>query len=165
MGSLSSLPATQRSYNYGPFVVPTRYIALPFKAPRIDNLVAHDSRIDRESVGTFCGSPIFSMDEKGMDADVLAAVYVNVKVGKKQREEGLVGTTAEILPGEELCTDNIIRRSTTAEAIGYDAFYAQQREKVVNAKEVTLAQARKAAKAGAMITWLQNTALIHQEEA
>jgi hypothetical protein len=165
MGSLSSLPPSQRYQNYGPFVVTPRYIALPFETPRLDNLVAHDSRVNHSDVtGFFCGSPVITMDEEGMDADVIAAVYVNVALGKAQRAEGLDSIPAEVLPGEEICADNIIRRSTTAEAIG-EAFYAQLETNVVNGGRVTLEDAKSLSDEGAMLTWFGTYAVLHGEEA
>jgi hypothetical protein len=42
-----------------------------------------------------------------------------------------IPNTAEVLPGQVICADNIIRRETTAEAKGYDTFKAQNPVKML----------------------------------
>src|SRR5271169_2989551 len=48
--------------------------------------------------------------------------------------------SAEVLPGEEICNDSIVRRSTTAEAMGEAAFQAAQLAQP--GRKVTIEEAR-----------------------
>jgi hypothetical protein len=68
------------------------------------------------AVGSFCGSPIVALNEFAMEVDEVRNLSNRLAVSS--------GTSvpAEILPGEERCADGIIRRITTAEAVGYDVF-------------------------------------------
>lgn len=161
MAKLSNLVASARTANYGPFVPADLRLSVPLETakPRLDNLVAHDSRVDRrEPQGYFCGSPVFTLDKRGMDVDVLVDV-------KRTVDFELAPTfTAEVLPGESICDDNIIRRTTTAESRG-DAFYAQLEGNVENGKKVSLGVARLAASDGKMVTWFKDYALVHEETA
>lgn len=88
---------------------------------KLDNNIAHDIRVLRDNPsGLFCGSPVVSLDEIGMDADVAADQTLRLKFSS--------GTSIppEILPGEERCDDGIIRRTTTAEVIGYDTYHSEE---------------------------------------
>jgi hypothetical protein len=91
--------------------------AADIPSPVLDILIAHDGRMQRDnSVGSFCGAPIVTLDEFGMEVDEVRNLSNRLAVSS--------GTSvpAEILPGEERCADGIIRRITTAEAVGYDVF-------------------------------------------
>jgi hypothetical protein len=68
-------------------------------------------------VGVFCGSPIRTLDKRAVDAMEARDIQRTVL----QKLDG--PNTAELLPGQEICSDNIIRRSTTAEARG-EEFYS-----------------------------------------
>jgi len=74
-------------------------------APKLDNLVAHTSRVQRENVvGTFCQMPIVTLDELGVEVDVA------VDQGIRLRNSSGTSIAPELLPGEVICADNIIRR-------------------------------------------------------
>jgi hypothetical protein len=62
--------------------------------------------------------------------------------------------SAEILPGEELCKDNIIRRTSTVETRGNE--YYKQEHNEDNTKRVSIAEARIASDAGAVVYWRPN---------
>ena len=87
---------------------------------RADVNYSHSKNIG-EQVGEFCGVPIRSYNNFDLELDVALDVQRTVL---RNQAMGCSDTpnTAEILPGEVLCSDNIIRRETTAEAIGYDTF-------------------------------------------
>ena len=159
MAKLSNLVASARTANYGPFVPADLRLSVPLETakPRLDNLIAHDSRRNRnEPLGFFCGSPVFALDKRGMDVDALVDVkrIVDMQIDAPN--------TAEVLPGETICADNIIRRTTTAEHRG-DAFYAQLEENIVDGKLVSTEEARQASQQGAMVTWFKDHAVIHEE--
>ena len=161
MANLSSLVATARTANYGPFVPADLRLSVPLETtkPKLDNLIAHDSRVDRrEPQGFFCGSPVFLLDKRGMDVDALVDA-------KRLVDMQLVyPNTAEVLPGESICDDNVVRRTTTAEHRG-DAFYEQLEENIVEGNSVSLEAARLAAREGAMVTWFKDHAIVHEEVA
>ncbi len=132
---------------------------------KLDNLIASDSRVQRDNVlGYFCNVPIVTLDEIGMDADVLADLNMRLQLSS--------GTSIppEILPGEEICADHIIRRTTTAEAIGYDTYHNQEAIEADTQRE-GINVARLASLAGKLVTWRPNRdvnpatefALVHQE--
>jgi hypothetical protein len=87
---------------------------------RSDVNYSHSKNIG-EAVGSFCGVPINSYNTFDLELDVALeaqrTVLRNQAMGCSDAP-----STAEILPGEMLCADNIIRRVTTAEAAGYDTF-------------------------------------------
>src|SRR5208282_3558556 len=62
--------------------------------------------------------------------------------------------SAEVLPGEEICNDSIVRRSTTAEAMGETAFQAAQLAQP--GRKVTIEEARILMSAGANVMWRPN---------
>lgn len=161
MANLSNLVPSARTANYGPFIPEDLRLSVPMQTekPKLDNLIAHDSRISREEPqGFFCGSPVYTLDTLGMDVDALVDVkrIVDMQID--------TSNTAEVLPGESICGDNIVRRTTTAESKG-EAFYAQLEGNIVNGKKVPLEIAREAAKQGAMVTWFKDYAFVHEEEA
>ena len=87
---------------------------------RSDVNYSHSKNIG-EAVGAFCELPIRSYDNFALELDVALDVQSTVL---RNRAMGCsdIPNTAEIMPGELLCADNIIRRVTTAEAVGYDEF-------------------------------------------
>ena len=87
------------------------HYASDIPSPKLDILFAHHSRIG-EAVGTFCGSPIVKLDELGMEVDRQRDA-VNIIANSS-------GTSipAEVMPGEMICADNVIRRTTTREVTG-----------------------------------------------
>ena len=86
-------------------------------SPKLDLLYAHEDHIQRDgAVGSFCGSPIVALNEFAMEVDEVRNLSNRLAVSSH------TSVPAEVLPGEEVCPDGIIRRLTTAEAVGYDAF-------------------------------------------
>ncbi len=83
-----------------------------------------------EQVGEFCGGPIRSYDNFNLELDVALDVQRTVLRNQAMGCSD-IPNTAEILPGEVLCSDNIIRRETTAEANGYDTFKEQNPVKML----------------------------------
>jgi hypothetical protein len=61
---------------------------------------------------------------------------------------------AEILPGEERCADGIIRRTTTAEAIGYDVFKDRQAMEYDSEVRVSTAHKLQPSTPEEMCAWL-----------
>jgi len=147
-----------------------RYAA-DIPSPVLDILFAHDERMQRDNtVGSFCGAPIVTLDEFGMEVD--REHETNLLCGKPRLyvdsyltpdDEGygklLMSThnsiPAEILPGEERCADGIIRRSTTAEVIGYDTYHNQAAIEA-GQQRVSMADAKQASKDGAMVHYRPN---------
>ena len=117
---------------------------------KLDNNIAHDSRVNRDKpVGAFCDVPIVTLDKLGMDADVLLDLHMRLRFSS--------GTSipAEVMPGESICEDHIIRRTTTAEAIGED-YYLSQELTEANTQRVPIDAARSLSKAGLLISWRPN---------
>ena len=87
---------------------------------RSDVNYSHSKNIG-EAVGNFCELLIRHYDNFDLELDVALDVQSTVL---RNRAMGCsdIPNTAEIMPGELLCADNIIRRVTTAEAVGYDTF-------------------------------------------
>jgi hypothetical protein len=139
------------SWHYGP---PSAMPAMTFAvdSPKLGILIAHQDRVLVEDVhGSFCGQRIVGLDELGMEVDVVRETQRLV--------DSSSGTSipAEILPGEERCADGIIRRVTTTEAMGYDVYHNQEQIEA-GQQHVGLAEARKAAAAGAVVYWRPNRA-------
>ncbi len=132
---------------------------------KLDNNIAHDLRVQRDNVvGHFCGVPIITLDEVGMDVDVVRDQNARLSVSSGQ------SIPPEVLPGEEICSDNVIRRATTAEAIGYDTYHNQAATEAGTERGgITLGKL--AALAGKLIMWRPNRdtnpsteyVLIHEE--
>ena len=78
-----------------------------------------------EQIGSFCDVPIVELDTFEMDVDASLETQRAVQSCKAM---GCSDTpnTAEVLPGEVICVDNIVRRTTTAEYIGYDKYKAER---------------------------------------
>jgi hypothetical protein len=134
---------------------------------KLDNLIAREEHLFPTNLPSFCGVPIQGIDEEQAEVDlVLEEVRLTVKnsTGKS--------IPAEVLPGEEICKDNIIRRSTTAEAVGYDTYYNQEYTER-NTKRVSIGVARLESLAGKLVSWRPNGmtssggeyALVHEEVA
>ena len=87
---------------------------------RRDVTYSHSKNIG-EVLGDFHGVPVQAYDTFDLELDealdVQQTVLCNQVMGCSD-----VPNTAEVLPGEVLCADNMIRRTTTAEASGYDEF-------------------------------------------
>jgi hypothetical protein len=118
---------------------------------KLDIHIAHDSRVLRDNiVGEFCGSPIITLDELGIAADE--------QLDLNRRLKFSTGTSvpAEVLPGEEICSDGIIRRVTTAEAVGYDTYHNQEAIEE-DTLRVTIDSARSFSKGGQMVYWRPNS--------
>ncbi len=118
-------------------------------SPKLDTAYAHNSHIGK-AIGNFCGTPIVNIDEWGIEVDILRDVINRLAFSS--------GTSvpAEVLPGESICSDNIIRRTTTVEAIGYDSYHLNQELTEANTERVPIYAARSFSKAGLLITWRPN---------
>jgi hypothetical protein len=135
---------------------------------KLDSLYTHSKNVGTEKLGEFCGSPIVSLNEKEIDID--RAIDLD-----RTRLSNSLFPSAEtdfviLLPGEVVCEDGVIRRSTSAEAVGYDEFHAFKVP--ADTKKVSIADARLASLAGELVTWRPNRvtgqeefALIHTQEA
>jgi len=112
-----------------------------------------NERVNEDVVGSFCGQRIVTIDALGADADEVADLHLRLMASS--------GTSfpAEVLPGEEVCADGIIRRTTTAEAVGYDTYHNQEQIET-GQKRVSIADARKAAKDGAVVYFRPNRATL-----
>lgn len=98
------------------------------------------------TVGEFCGSPIREMYTEEMEIDRIVDTRRTIEIGRG----GAPISTVEILPGEMICEDGIVRRGTTAEALG-DIFYDYAQPK--DTRVVTIEEGRALAAAGALITF------------
>lgn len=87
---------------------------------RTDVTYSHSKNIGEPIGHDFCGVPIRSYDRFDLELDHALAVQRTVLCNQATGIN--FPNTAEILPGEVLCSDNIVRRVTTAEAIGYDVY-------------------------------------------
>jgi hypothetical protein len=114
----------------------------------------NNSRVNEADViGSFCGQRIVTIDEIGAEADDEADLYLRLMSSSH------TSVPPEILPGEERCADGIIRRVTTAEAVGYDAYHNQEQiEK--GQKRGGIALGKLASLAGKMVYWRPNRATI-----
>ena len=83
---------------------------------RSDVNYSHSKNIG-ESIGEFCGVPIRTYNNFDLELDVALDVQRTVL---RNQAMGCSDTpnTAEILPGEVLCADNLIRRETASEVAG-----------------------------------------------
>lgn len=110
-----------------------------------------EARVQRDNVvGYFCGLPIVTIDEINAEADEEADLIVRLMLSSHQSID------AEILPGEERCADGIIRRSTTAEAVGYDKYHSSTNDEAKSMKKGGIALGRLASLAGSMVYWRPN---------
>jgi hypothetical protein len=87
---------------------------------RSDVNYSHSKNIG-EQVGNFCDVPILTYDNFELEVDVAVDSMRTVE-GNKAMGCSDIPNTAEVLPGQIICADNIVRRTTTAEAVGYDIF-------------------------------------------
>jgi hypothetical protein len=135
------------------------HYAADIPSPKLDILFAHHSRTG-EAIGTFCGSPVVTLDELGMEVD-----QVRDTVNRIVSSSG-TSIPAEIMPGEMRCADGIIRRTTTREVTGeqhailtdplakwhpkgQDDGEAVPEERLC----VSIADARVASEEGKIVTW------------
>lgn len=125
---------------------------------KLDINETHSKNLSAGSVGSFCGSPIREMYTHEMELDQVVEVARQIEINRKLNPP----STVEVLPGELICDDNIVRRSSTAEAVG-EAFYSNY---VVpeGARKVTMAEAKELAKEGALIEWRPNRVVNRVEE-
>ena len=86
---------------------------------RSDVNYSHSKNIG-EQVGNFCDVPILTYDNFELEVDVAVDSMRTVECLKASGID--YPNTAEVLPGQMICADNIVRRMTAAEAIGYDIF-------------------------------------------
>ena len=96
---------------------------------RSDVNYSHSKNIG-EQVGNFCDVPILTYDNFELELDVESDTQKTVLQNKAMGCSD-VPNTAEVLPGQVICADNIVRRTTTAEAIGYDTFKEKQPVKML----------------------------------
>lgn len=87
---------------------------------RPDVNYSHSKNIG-EQIGNFCDVPILTYDNFELELDIRSDTQRTVLQNKVMGCSD-IPNTAEILPGEVLCADNIVRRVTAAEAVGYDTF-------------------------------------------
>lgn len=119
-------------------------------SPALDILIAHDERVQRDNaVGYFCGSPVVTLNKFGMEVDELRELTNRLAASSH------TSIPAEVLPGEEICSDGIIRRITTAEVQGYDTYHNQEQIEA-GQRRVSMAEAQQASKDGAMVHYRPN---------
>lgn len=118
---------------------------LSLKSDAINNSRVNDADV----IGSFCGQRIVTIDGLGAEADDEADLYLRLMSSSH------TSVPPEILPGEERCADGIIRRVTTAEALGYDVYHNQEQIEA-GQKRVSIAEAQQASKDGAMVHYRPN---------
>ena len=111
----------------------------------MDALNVNESAIGTQ-VGSFYGSPIYSYIPEASEAQATAEARRQAALSRVLGD----GVSPELLPGEVVCTDGIIRRTTTAEHQGptYDDFKAPE-----DAIKLSLEDAKKRTEEGAFIHW------------
>lgn len=131
---------------------------------KIDNLVAREEHLFPTPY-TFCGLPIKGLDQEAANVDL-----IKLETRRLVKYSSGKSIPAEVLPGEMICADGIIRRGTTAEAVGYDTYHNQEYTEK-DAKRVSIGVARLAATDGKLILWRPNCAtgkgayaLVYEEE-
>jgi hypothetical protein len=105
-------------------MLPAVVLATP--SPKLNRVAYSNDSIKRDEViGVFCGSPVYLLDEDSAEAHAAAydALVVEPIEAELREEEWKARTALLLLPGEERCADGIIRRTTTAEALGYDDYH------------------------------------------
>jgi hypothetical protein len=127
---------------------------------KLDTLTVHNDRVT-EVVGEFCGTPVFRMDIDDVDFDAARDSRRAVLMAQSQETPSV--STAATLPGEEVCADGIVRRTTTAESVG-EEYYNKEYKDPENTRRVSIAEARIASDAGAMVTWRPNRAVSRDHE-
>ena len=95
-------------------------------------------------IGTFNGNPVRSWDPQDSRARDIVFARERIKHSIGQ------GIPAEVLPGEVICTDGVVRRDTTAEFIGA-SYYAQNVEE--QGRRVSIEEARELSAGDANIIW------------
>lgn len=90
---------------------------------RLDVNYSHSKNIGAQ-VGEFHGVPVNTYDPFDLELDEALSTQRTVLSNQASGVEA--PSAVEILPGEVLCSDNIVRRETTAEAMGYDAFVLER---------------------------------------
>lgn len=114
--------------------------------------MVHEDRVQRGNVvGVFCGQNIVTIDEVGAEVDSMADLYMRLATSSH------TSIPAEILPGEERCADGIIRRTTTAEAQGYDDYHNKEQIEA-GLQRGGLDLGRLASLAGELVYWRPNRA-------
>jgi len=112
---------------------------------KLDNLYTHSKNVGQEPLGFFCGSYIVTLNKQAMAEDEHLEVCRVV-------DAAIPNTiTAELLPGEVICSDGIVRRGTASEVVGYDEFHTYKQPE--DTRKVTIAEGREFAKAGALVTF------------
>lgn len=125
----------------------------------------HGKNLGDKIVGEFCGSPIRELYRHEVEIDQTVETARTIEINRRSNPP----FTAELLPGEVICEDNVIRRGTTAEALG-EVFYDYELPE--GAVKVTIEKGRELAAAGQEITFRPNRvvgqgefAILHTEVA
>jgi hypothetical protein len=134
---------------------------------RLDILVARPEHIFATDLPKFSGSPIYGMDTLAMEDAVNRDIENRVRENKRSPVEN----RAEVMPGEIICPDNIIRRTTTREVTGKHealmsnslSMWCPRGQSVDDAGEpiespvellcVNIDEARQASKEGKIVKW------------
>jgi hypothetical protein len=133
---------------------------------KLDINYTHSKNVayDKNPVGHFCSSPIREIYTREVELDQIVEVHRTIEIN---RDLG-PGLPVEVLPGELICDDHIVRRDTTSEAIGAE-FY--EYEFPQGARKVSIKEARQLANEGAMVTFRPNRqvgqeefAIVYEEE-
>lgn len=81
---------------------------------RLDTLVARPEHIFLTNNAGFCGSPIYGMDTLAMEDSHNRDIEARVR----ENQRTPVDNRAEVMAGETICADSIIRRETAREVTG-----------------------------------------------
>lgn len=133
---------------------------------KLDIICVNSKNVGEKVIGHFCGSPIRELYMREVELDDLVDVNRTIEANRKTPST----FTADLLPGEIVCTDGIVRRDTTSEAVGYDEFHAYEQPE--GTRRVTIAEGREFAKQGLNITFRpdrvvgqEEFAIVHEEVA
>lgn len=124
---------------------------------QLDQITLHSGDISDAIIGVFCGTPVRTVDFN-LSEDLALELAQDIIIANKAAGES--PSYLEVLPGEEVCADGIIRRTTSAEARG-EVFYNYELPPDVFKVSVSEAQKLSDRKT---ITWRPNRVVNQEQE-
>ena len=100
-------------------------ITFAVESPKLESLFVPASCVREEVVGHFCGSPIRTIDLLKVEVEAQRDLQVRLEHNKESEESYKTRVSSLLLPGQGVCSDGVIRRGTTSEAVG-ESFYAYE---------------------------------------
>lgn len=125
---------------------------------QLDPLYLHNDDVSEASIGEFYGTKIRSVDP---DVAEERALLETLEIVEQNKAFGISPSYLEVLPGEAICEDAIVRRTTTAEAQG-EVFYDY--ELPPSTHKASIEDAKKLSDEGHMVTWRPDRAVNKETE-